>query len=445
MKKIVEFINSIYFIILVNIIAVVFWYLKLPIVAYIIYLVLSIVVILSNANRAAIGAIIMSAIISYQVDGDNYLDFHSLYAKMFIPLGIVVIILFTVDLIRRRNSFKFSPIFYAYLGLLIANIISIINVRDKDIFFIAILGVLQLLGFIIVYVYLYNSQNEGGKKYISYIALITATAITIELGLHYFALGTVDGKLDNDLSWAISNSIAMFYIVLIPIGLYNYFKNQKYFVIVLITGFNFFMMLFMLSRGAYLALAVIIIPTLIMFGYLAKDRKKLLIHASTTFFICLMISLGIGTRLGLIEMVIEYFSDINLFDGSGRNDLFEIGWDLFKKYPILGAGSYSGAYYLKEFEVGTYHNYIMQTIATTGLVGLISLIYLIYTIIKTSVKKEIFNLLFIISFVYILVHGMVDNTFYNPIIMIFLSVTMPYLDKHYENLENLQVKPKMQI
>src|SRR5690606_19395009 len=119
MKKITDFINSIYFIILVNLIAVVFWYLKLPLVTYIIYLVFVIIIILTNANRSAIGSLLLSGIIAYQIDEGDYLEFHALYAKIFIPLGIIVIILFTVDLIKRRKTFKLTPIFYGLLFLLI--------------------------------------------------------------------------------------------------------------------------------------------------------------------------------------------------------------------------------------------------------------------------------------------------------------------------------------
>ena len=113
-----------------------------------------------------------------------------------------------------------------------------------------------------------------------------------------------------------------------------------------------------------------------------------------------------------------------------------LGW----KYPIFGAGSYTGAYYLKDHSIGTYHNYIVQTIATTGTLGLISFIWFVYAIIKNSFKKQLFNLLFLISFIYILVPGTVDNTFYNPIIMIFLACTMTFLEQYHENLEDLEIK-----
>src|SRR5690606_38378474 len=139
-----------------------------------------------------------------------------------------------------------------------------INIRGSELSLIGLLGVLQLAGFLIVYMYLLNSHDNDGKKYISQIAFITATAITVELALRYLVLDGIPEKGDNDLFWAISNTIAMFYLVLIPIGLYNYFKDQKKFYILLITGFNFFMMLFMLSRGAYLSLAIIVIPAVVL-------------------------------------------------------------------------------------------------------------------------------------------------------------------------------------
>lgn len=441
MKKIVQFINSIYFIILVNLIAISFWYLKEPFIAYLIYLVFCIVIMLTKANRAAIASIILSTIITYRVDDEASLAMHSAYAKTLIPLGIVIIVLFIVDIVKRKTRFKLSTIFFGLLSLVVVNLLSFINVRGKELTFIALLGVLQLLGFLIVYVYILNTHDNNGKKYISSVALITATAITVELAINYITLvGNVE-KSSNDLFWAVSNSIAMFYLVLIPIGLYNYFKDQKNnFYILLLTGFNFFMMLFMLSRGAYLSLAIMIIPIAVVFYNIAKDKKRLMIDGVTTLVICLVVSYFYGTKFGLIDMILEYFNRVDFLDENGRGNLLLIGWELFKENPIFGAGAYSGAYYLKEHSVGTYHNYIVQTIATTGIVGLIGLVYFIYTVIKTAFKKDIYNILYLMSFVYILIHGIVDNTFFNPIIMIFLATTMPFLEHYHESLEDFEIK-----
>ena len=201
----------------------------------------------------------------------------------------------------------------------------------------------------------------------------------------------------------------------------------------------------MLSRGNYLSTAVIAIPLVIMFIYLAKDKKRLFVDFLTIFCIGIVLAITLGAELGLIDLLKGYFDDIDFLDGSGRWNLFKKGWELFLEYPIFGAGSYTGAFYLVDYHVGTYHSYLIQTIATTGIVGLVSLVYFIYVVIKTSLIKDNYNLLFLISFIYILIHGLVDNTIYNPVIMVFIAVTMPYLDKQYENLEKLQVSDQMQV
>lgn len=439
MKKVEQFINSIYFIILVNLIAVIFWYLKQPLITYGIYVIFLIIILFTKANRAAVASLIMSSIIAYQESNSDYLEFHKIFAMIFIPLGAIVIVLFVIDIIKRKKGLKFTPIFYGFLSVLIVNILAFINVRGEDLRFIAILGVLQLFGYLVIYFYILNTQDNAGKKYISNVALITATAITIQFLIHYQGLDVIS-KSDNELSWAVSNTIAMFYLVLIPIGLYNYFKNQKNFLALFITGINSCMMLFMLSRGAYFALALILIPSVVLFIYIAKEKSRFFIDVITTAIVCFIVFFSLGYKLGLFDMVIEYFKNVSFFNDNGRYELYKIGFDLFKKYPIFGAGSYSGAYYLRDRHLGTYHNYIIQVIATTGILGLISLLYFIYTVIKTSIKKHIFNTLFLISFLYILVHGLVDNSFYNPVIMIFLVLTMPFLEQYHENLESLELK-----
>lgn len=440
MKKIVQFLNSIYFIILVNIIAVVCWYLKNPFIAYMIYLVFCILIILVKANHSAIASLILGSIISYRVGDETTIALHSYYAKIFIPLGLVVLVLFVFDIIRRKKRFKLSLIFFGFLSLLIANILSFINIRGEERTYLALLGILQLFAFFVMYLYLLNTQDPDGKKYISNVALIVATAISIELAISYITVDGIPTKVDNDLFWAVSNTIAMFYLVLIPIGVYNYFKNQKYYYSLLLTGFNFCLAFFMLSRGAYLSIAILIIPAIVLVFMMAKEKRRLLIDLASTGVICLIVTCTFGVKFGLIDMLIEYFRDLEFFNDNGREELLLRGWQIFKAYPILGSGSYTGAFYLKDFNLGTYHNYIIQTIATTGIVGLVSLVYFVYSIVKSSLKKDCYNLLFLISIMYILIHGLVDNSFYNPIIMMFLAVTMPFLEQYHENLESFELK-----
>ena len=438
MKKISQFLGSVYFIILINIITIIFWKLEKPLIAYFIYLFFAILIIVTNTKRIALSSIILSAIINFQGDNDNYLNLHHMFAKMFIPLGLILIALFIYDLIKRKITFKFDLIFFGYLGLLGVNLLSLINIRGEELLTVSILGVLQLLGYLLLYFYMYHSKDEDSKDYLSMVALILGLAISVELFIHYMEIGGVTGKVDHDLTWGVSNSIAMFYLVLIPIGLYSYLKNQDNFIALLISGINFLIMLFMLSRGAYLTIVILIIPFVIFLFKYVNNKKIFIIDTLTAIVLCIIFGLVISLRFGLYDAFKEYITNIDFHNDSGRKELYIIGIDLFKKYPIFGAGSYSGAYYLRDYSLGTYHNYIIQTIATTGIVGLLALGYFIYAVIKKSIFKSKYNLLVLFSFLCVLIHGFVDNSFYNPIIMTTITIILPLLDSQ-ENVQNIEL------
>lgn len=439
MKNVRKFINSIYFIILINIITLICWYFETQYISYVFYTLFASIVILTNSNRYQIAGIILSAILSFQIDPVDYLDTHRLYLRIMLPVGIVGITIFVYDIIKRKVKFKHNLVMFTFIALIGANILSLINVSGKDLFFVSILGVLQLIGFFIIYFYFINSVSEDSKTTMSKIALITGLTITVQLLIHYTRLGGVSNKGDHDLTWAVSNTIAMFYGVLIPIGLYNYFIDQRKYYIILLSGFNFIMMLFMLSRGAYMTLGVIFIPSVILGFKIVEDKYKLFIHFMISGLVALGIFVIIGHYLGLIDSLINYLKNLDFFKSNGRKELITAGLELFRTYPIFGAGSYSGAYYLKGMKLGTYHNYVIETAANTGILGLLAFSSYVLSILKKTFNKEKYNLSFLISFIYILIHGIVDNTFYNPIIMLFLSLALPLIEEHHEDLQGVNI------
>lgn len=431
MHKLSHFFESIYFIIIVHLVTVICWSYKRPDLAFLFYIVLMILVLLSKANRIVLASLLMAGNLNFFRKDGGFASLFSQYFPIFFPLGAIGIGILVFDFIRNRHEIHVrNPILYGLLLILGANILSVVSIPGSEsetaLYLNAMLGIGQFLGYSLLFLFFMNCNNQKSRLYFSQTVLITGLAITAELLLHFIAIGSITGKGDYDLGWGVSNSIAMFYSVMLPIGLYTYFENQKRIDVLLISGINTLMMMFMLSRGAYATFAILIIPFLIVTVIFAANRKKYFLDITITAFFSLIAGYLLIWKFELFEPLLEYIRALSL-DPSGREEIFQTGIDLFRKHWLFGAGSYSGMTYLAPFHLYTYHNYWIHTLATTGIVGLIAFVYYLIMILKSCFLKNRYNLLVLFSVLVMMIHGLVDNTFYNPKIMLFLSVILPLL------------------
>jgi len=113
---------------------------------------------------------------------------------------------------------------------------------------------------------------------------------------------------------------------------------------------------------------------------------------------------------------------------AGRELLYRIGFNVFLRYPLFGGGIYTSEYYLSLVSTSVYyHNFIIQTLATIGVFGMIAFSYYLYQVFRQSLWKCSYNNYIFIIILGITVHGLFDTTFYNPIIMIILSIILPLM------------------
>ena len=83
-KQIAKFLNSIYFIILINILGLVFWYLQNPLYSYMMYLVSLILIILFDARRIVISTLLLNGLIAYRIVSTP--EYQELYKNNFMTL-----------------------------------------------------------------------------------------------------------------------------------------------------------------------------------------------------------------------------------------------------------------------------------------------------------------------------------------------------------------------
>ncbi|HHU55116.1 MAG TPA: O-antigen ligase family protein [Acholeplasmataceae bacterium] len=419
MNYIKKLLNSNYFIGFVYLFTVICWYYQKQNIAILFYLLCAICIIIFDANRINIATLIMAGIINYR-DTTFSANFPLFLASFLVIIPFVLYDFF-------KNGIKFDIIFKSMFLIFIVSVLSLINV-NKETLSDSIIGVLQTGAFALIYLYFVNKRQNDDYEYIAKNALALGIAIALEFVIYIITYdGNTLGK-DIDLGWGISNVIAMIEMMVIPLIIYLYSQNQNRMYLLLSVIIAIVVIALTLSKGAYLALSIISIP-LVIVTYLNMPNRKKFIYDISYCLVILSFIIYITSNIDLIrEGFIEYFSKMNdrgWFKDQSRIKIYKIGLETFLKNPLLGAGSYTGGYYLglHGFKVTTYHNYVVQILATIGLFGFISFcMYLFYVIKKIFTTKHHYNLSIFFVIIAISLHGLVDNTWFNPIIMVIISI-----------------------
>lgn len=437
MKKVVEkirsFIDSDIFIALIFMFTVCAWYYRIQIVAMSIYVVFLALIVLVDARRINIITLIMATVINYRIAKmEENLKIMIIYALVILPIVIY-------EFVRRTPKIN-HPIFIAMVLFLGVNILSLVNVT-KDTLVFGLVGVAQVLLYTVLFLYFNTNKTEMDYKKIAKNAMAMGLAIAAEMVLLLMGLkGKTINKSMITLGWGLSNFIAITVSVLIPLTFYLYLDNSKNKLALFAVVLEFLVVLITLSKGAYLAWTVLVIP---MIGYAfisMKKTKRILLDGVLILIFLGGLFLVIRNTSWLWEAMKRYLDNMDergWFNDPGRIKIYKTGFDLFKKYPLLGAGSYTGQYYLEQNI--NFHNYFIQTIASLGSLGLISFGYFIFCVVKKAWVKDPFNIMVIFILVEMSIHGLVDTTWYNPLIMVILAFVFPNLrEKAVEkNLENL--------
>lgn len=436
-SKISSFLNSIYFIIFINIISIIFWYLEQPMYAYIIYLISFIFIILTDANRIVTITLIMNGLIGYRiVSTPEYNELYRNNLLVFLPIALIALSVAFYDFFyKRKEKFKYkNEIIYGLIGIVLANVLSLINADHNTIWLIC-LGILETISFLIIFLYFYNVKDENSIDYLSKTSLLLGLSITVQIIIHILTKSNDYDFFYFPLGWGNRNTISIMYMAIIPLTFYLYFKNQKNRYALFLVCVYLVMTLMMISRGAYLTLALLSLPFFIITYQRIDDKKKYLKDISLSMGIILVLVIVIIFSFSIEDVFYEHVINkilVGIFDLTGREEIYPIGYELFLRYPLFGAGSYTGAYFLRtlnDMGVGTYHNYLIHIVATTGLVGLVIFLYYLVAIFKKVLIDDKFNLCVLIIIFNFLIHGLFDNTFFNPLFMIFLSLVLPLLNE----------------
>lgn len=432
MEKIKKFINSDLFIVLTYLLTIVCWYVKNQTIAIIYYALMVFIIILLNCNRINIVTLLMAAIINYRntsYEGNVWI---------FVIAAAVIIPIIMYDIFSKKVEYR-NKIFLSMLILLGVNFLSLINTNTSNIGY-GLVGVSQFAGFVFLFFYLINKKQDNDYRYVAKNAAIMSLAISIQIIIFLFNFEGDVLQKDIALGWGASNSIAITYLTLLPLVFYLYIENQKRFDYLLLLVLNIAMIVLTLCKGAYLTIAILIIPFLFI-AYKKAANKKLLVIELLMAFVLLA---GVMYSFYLVDHIregfLKYFhrmGERGWFNDTSRVDISKYGLEIFKQFPLLGSGSYTAKPYLLlnpryGASLKHYHNYVIQTLATLGIAGLLASGAYLYYVIRGCFNRNYFNICVLFSVLAMLIHGMVDNTWYNSIIMVIMTIYLAVLVKEKE-------------
>ena len=430
-----SYVDSDLYILTVMAAAVLNWKFHVMIIIFAVGLPLALLIFIFDINRIRFIPLILGVIISLQLE---YIPGYVLPATI---SSVIVFPILVYDLYRKKVVYN-NKIFVGMVFLLLAMIFSVVNAPN---FTTPFLGILMMFFYTFLFLYFYNkgienSLLEENRQYLARSFNYMVLAILCEVLLFMFEINAFSdlGKFFMDkhimLGWAMTNYIAMILLMIIPLSYYLYSKNQEKFYLLIFVLIELILLLLMLSRGAYLAILIVIVPFIVKFGHDVKDKVLFTKISLLAVIIILVITLSVFIPQGIVK---SYFAalDHRGLSLSGRQILYQVGIQVFKRYPLFGGGVYTSEYYISLVAGSVYyHNYLIQTLATIGLVGLVAFLYYLYQILRASTKKGDYNTYVLFIVLNMMLHGLFDTTFYNPLVMVLFSLILPLLSNNNHHI-----------
>lgn len=432
-----KFFENDLYIVLLFIVAIINWQFKLVWLIFGFGILCILLIYFFRIPKEKLIPIAVASIISLRLEEDiNYL----------IPVIIssfIIIILLIYDLLRKPAIAK-NEILIGFILIFIAQIFSLIN---TPVLKTSLRAVFMWGFYILLFLYLLNldfSDNNLGRYYIARVFAYLSIAIFIEILLNYFENGLNTNIIDFygsqviNFGWADSSQIAMVYLIILPILLYFYTLNQKKYHTLIVAVLDIFMLHLMLSRGAYLAMVLLLIPLIIKTINDVKHKTKFIITIIYSSIVVLLILILVAIPTGLIKEFFDFLGQKGLSQEE-RQLIARIGFNVFKRFPLFGGGINSSEYYLSIAITKRYYdNFIIQTLADIGIIGFIAFGYFVFQLFRHAIIRNKYNSYVLLSLIALTIQGLIDTTFYNPIVMILFTIIFPLLATSEDEIEYMK-------
>lgn len=464
MKELIrDFLSSKKYMFILSLVTVVTWLFNAPMIA-LFFALLSISLI--YYFKAKEGALLCSVFMIFAGAWSIHFDYHEIKdivgLVLAIPTGIFALYLIIKDIVINRKSYankiKDNYVLYSLLLIFVVMILSLIsysynNVSIKHFFnslgYIVSLLTLPLFGFIAL-LKMDNKKKNLDNILFPFVIIIFTIFVEMMLRLGYVAYNIYNEKtilssdnhyiytqksyilfdsfIDNlkeaiskkevSLFWELCNHFVGLTMISLSMVIYLALKTKdKIIKIFSYIAIAMALIIFILStcRASWIGLAAAVV----IFGYVIINnyfKEKYVFKLNIIFTAFLGVCFIFAIVLVLMKKI-----DLDL---NGRDYLYDKAHETFYRYPLLGSGAGTSHYQLIDAEGGAvynYHNLFYQAASDTGMIGLLALMTFIMAVsFRIYNNKSLFSYFVMMSFIYLLGHGLVDNVIHNQIIAPFL-------------------------
>jgi len=312
---------------------------------------------------------------------------------VFILVSILIII-FSLNLDKKEDvSIKWykNPIFYLGLFLIF---IFISNFFSHNIYFSWLYFLQYLMFFALFFIISKYSFSQNSVKFLFYYFLAVSLLLCL-VGI-FFYLNSSSERIGS--TFYQPNSFAGYLLFALPLAFLFLFQAERktektLFILITIILLSTFILTN--SRGAYLSFLPPFILLLILGFYFfnRKDilKKIILVFVGSFIFVNLLYSLNIGKlsffsifERGKVPGMPEVGVDFSTFT---RFKFWEGSVEIFKEYPVLGAGlgSFADLYPRYQYSAVAFtkypHNHYLEILCETGILGTIFFWGLVFLLI----------------------------------------------------------------
>ncbi|MBL7154956.1 MAG: O-antigen ligase family protein [Candidatus Portnoybacteria bacterium] len=337
-------------------------------------------------------------------------------------------IIWLVSKIRTNpGQFKkanfFFPVFLIFLGATLATLFSVDVITSAGIW----KGwfVVPLVFFIVI---ADSLKTKKQVRDILFALFLSGTGVAF-VALYYWLNNnlTYDGRLR--AFYLSPNHLAMYLspILILSFYLYSSFKKNIHKIILFIVHCSLFIVIYLTySYGAWLG----VIGALIFISFSRVFKRKFIY---LTIFLVLLVALFFSWQNFSYP---SWQSRLIIWQSAGTiikdHSLIGIGPGMFQKYYLDYQAKFPP--YL-EWAVPQPHNLFLAFWLQTGLLGLIGFIWLLVIFFRQGMRLRILNTKYLIlntflmaAMIYILIHGLVDTTYWkNDLAIIFwLLIALNY-------------------
>jgi O-antigen ligase len=345
-------------------------------------------------------------------------------------LEILIYALFIFWLVKEFRFCKFKNLLITNYSLLVAIILIFIGVSLATIFSSDLrtsAGIWKAwfvdpILFFIVLISVIKSEEQI-KKVLSSLFL-SGTAVSI-IALGYLILGKLDPVGRLQAFYTSPNYLAMYLAPALIIGLsFLIFRNPKYPFCSAARGRSYNPPIIfknndspLKSQKPYFGFlsGIILLLVILFFAHSYGAWLGIIAAIGLGLFICLFksskkLAWAICVLILIILLLLGYFAlSQRQASFDARLIIWQKAWEVFKANPIFGIGPGTFGNYLQP------HNIFLAFLLQTGFMGFIGFIWLLAWFFKAGIKNRelrIINITLMSVMAYILVHGLVDTTYW---------------------------------